>query len=188
MSTRTAHDSVGQIALMDAMVFFAVALLICSIQLSTYREGAEPDDQFAESDGRSDPGCVLPVFLRASIGTATSVRVDCGLAVPAHTTISDCLAAEATALVRGVTEDAFSDLNRLILGAAKNLSHPTMNPHVILNHHTEHGVIVLLRIEYCLPSSGDVIAATSDLLDCGDVRVAVSFLLEPALLPEGRGV
>ncbi|MDH3364790.1 MAG: hypothetical protein OEM29_02125 [Thermoplasmata archaeon] len=188
MSARCSFNDRGQLALMDAMVFFAVAILISSLQLCMYRVEAVPDDVNANPASRCNPESILPVFLKASLGARCVVQLDRPLDVPAHTTVSECLAAEATAVLRGEPVDSFDSLNSMILGIATNISHPLMTPHVILHLHTIVGDAVILRIERSPPGSGDILSACCDLPEDGIQRVTISFQLEPAFLPEGFGI
>ncbi|UCE81008.1 MAG: hypothetical protein JSV94_00790 [Methanobacteriota archaeon] len=184
----TDSDDSGQITLMDAMVFFAIMLIICSIQLSALSRDMWSDDQLIEPTGRGDPSSVLSVLMRASIGVGSSIRIDGGLSVPPDTLVSECLAVEAASLVGGIAETAFCVLNGVIISIMTNLTHPLTKPHLILNRHTEDGMFVLLRLENDLLESVDVTAADCDLPSCAEDRITVSLLLEPALLPESRDV
>jgi len=173
---------------MDAMVFFAVILLICSLQLSMYRDEEVYNEMHLDLTGKSDPDSVLPVLLKASIGVRCVVSLESQLEVPAYTTVSECLAAEAVAVLRGASMDSFDVLNGVILGIATNISHPLLAPHIVLYHESDDEMAMLLRIEQLPPSSEDLFAACCDLPEDGDVRLMVSFQLEPALLLEGLDV
>jgi len=188
VSPRRESSDRGQLALMDAMVFFAVMLLICSLQLSMCREDGVYDDMHLDLAGRSDPESVLPVLLKASIGVRCVVSLESQLEVLAYTTVSECLAAEAVAVMRGAPLDPFDVLNGVILGIAANISHPLLAPHIVLYHECDDDMTILLRIERWPPSSEDLFAACCDLPEDGDVRLTVSFQLEPALLLEGLDV
>lgn len=189
MSPRRESSDRGQLALMDAMVFFAVMLLICSLQLSMCREEGVYDDMHFGLAGRSDPDSVLPVLLKASIGVRCFVNLESQLEVLACTTVAECLAAEAVAVLRGAPLDSFDELNGVILGIATNISHPLLIPHIVLCHECDDDMSILLRIERRPPSSeSPLIAACCDLPQNGDVRLTVSFQLEPALLLEGLDV
>lgn len=188
MSPRLESSDRGQLALMDAMVFFTVMLLICSLQLSMCRERGVCDDMHLDLAGRCDPDSVLPVLLKASIGVRCVVSLGSPLEVLAYTTVAECIAAEAVAVLRGASFDQFDVLNEVILGIAANISHPLLVPHIVLYHECDDDMTVLLRIERRPPSSEDLIVACCGLPEGGDVRLTVSFQLEPALLLEGVDV
>lgn len=173
---------------MDAMVFFAVMLLICSLQLSMCREDGVYDDMHLDLAGRSYPDSVLPVFLKASIGVRCVVSLESPLEVLPYTTVAECLAAEAVAIMKGAPFDSFDVLNGVILGIATNISHPLLAPHIVLHHECDDDIAILLRIEQRPPSSRDLYSACCDLPENGDVRLTVSFQLEPSLLLEGLDV
>ena len=189
MSSSERHDRLAQVALLDAMVFFAIALLICAVQLSVLEREARQLGWPEMMAGRSDPSCVLPVLLAASIGADTYVHADIPLIVLAHAPVSDCLAAEALSLLKGLGIAAFEELNEIILGIVSNLTHPLLSPHIVLHQHTESGHVVLSRIEGAPPRTGcDLAAASCELPGIDSETVTVSLILEPALILEGSGV
>ena len=111
------------------------------------------------------------------------------VSVAAHKAVSDCPAAEAISLIKGVDIEAFSELNEIVLGIASNLTHPLFRPHLLVYHQAEDGLVILARIEARPPISGCTLAvATCELPGTGTDVVELSLMLEPALLPEGSGV
>ena len=173
---------------MDALIFFAIALLICSIQLGAYARDLMADEDASRSCGRGDPDEILRAFLRSSIGIETGLWVGHELYVPARTIVSECLAVEVAAIGNGADSESFDALNTVLLNLLSNLSHPLMTPHLIISRHTDDAPIVLLRIEHSPPGRGDLAASTCELPDCGHDAATISLLLEPAPLPEGHSV
>ena len=189
LSSSERHDRLAQIALLDAMVFFAIAMLMCAVQLSALEKDVRQLSWPEIMTGRSDPGCVLPVLLAASIGAETYVHADAPLLVPAHTPVSDCLAAEAISLLNGLGIEAFEGLNGIVLDIVSNLTHPLLTPHVLLHHHTKDGHVLLARIEGGPPRTGcDIAAASCELPGIDSETVTVSLMLEPALILEGSSI
>ncbi|UCE44780.1 MAG: hypothetical protein JSU93_05110 [Methanobacteriota archaeon] len=188
MSLLEQSDARAQIALMDALIFFAIAMLICSIQLGAFARGLMADEDTSQFCGRCDPDDILTAFLRSSIGVEASLWAGYDLYVPARTVVSECIAVEVTAIGNGVDSESFDALNMVLLGLLNNLSHPLMTPHLIISRHLDDGPIVLLRIEQSPPGRSDLVASTCKLPDCGHDAATVSLLLEPAPLPEGHSI
>ncbi len=188
MSVRREARFSGQLALMDAMVFFAVVLLICSLQLSMYMDDNLPDDALVELGGRGDPATVLSVLLDASIGVGCVVSQDTPLEVPPATTVSECIAAELAAIMGGEAMAAFFSLNQVVLGIAKNISHPLTEPHIVLHHQVEGETVTLLRIERTQPEASNLYSACCDMPGWESSRIVLSLILEPTLLLESLDV
>ncbi|MCJ2533043.1 MAG: hypothetical protein LN411_03880, partial [Candidatus Thermoplasmatota archaeon] len=75
MSGARGRTRAGQLALMDAIVFFSVAVLISSIMLSrTYQEYTD-EVEVQEFDAAYDVSSFLEVLLRGSIGECMSLNV-----------------------------------------------------------------------------------------------------------------
>lgn len=178
----------GQLALMDAIVFFSVAILISSIILSqTYQEyRAEVEAQ--EFDAAYDVSSFLEVLLRGSIGEGLSLNVTGHMAISSATTIIECLAMEASALFLGESLDAFQAMNGLILIIAERMAGQQVVPHVWVLRSLNDSWVPIVEIEESPPLSENRRAAFFDLPADGVERCRITLVLEPALLSETRGI
>ena len=186
--TRMRAERSGQLALMDALVFLAIALLICSVQLASLAHDVERESALSERMCRTDPSCLLRVLLPASIGIEVTVPIDGGLIVSASSAVSESLAAEAAAVIEGFDAARFDELNLIMLAIAENLAHPLFEVHLLLTLRTYGDSESVVRIEREPPRPSDIAAASSILADCKSWTAVVTLLLQPALLPEGRSV
>ena len=173
---------------MDALVFLAIALLICSVQLASLAHDVERESALNERMCRTDPSCLLQVLLLASVGTEATVPIGGGLTVSASSAVSECLAAEAAALIEDVDAALFDGLNLIVLAIAESLAHPLFEVHLLLTLRTYGDPESVIRIERKPPMPGDIAAASSVLADCKSWTAVATLLLQPALLPEGGGV
>lgn len=178
----------GQLALMDAIVFFSVAVLISSIMLSrTYQEYRD-EVKGPELDAAYDVSSFLEVLLRGSIGEAMSLNITGNMTIRPTTTVGECLAMEASALLDGESADAFRGMNDLILVIAGRIAGQLVVPHVWILHSLNDSWIPVVEIENHPPMSENRRAAWFDLPADGADRCRVTLVLEPALLPEFRDI
>ncbi len=173
---------------MDAIVFFTVAMLICSIQLAQLRGEAVSDDVGIGRDARSDPSMLLMAVLRASIGQTITIELDTPLTVSPETAVADCLASEAVALTRGHGTAAFEELNRRVLAIVSNASAPVARPHIVMAALGDGTYDTMLVLEHAHIVSEDCFAATQRILSGRSSDVVVTLVLEPTSLPETLGV
>jgi len=178
----------GQLALMDAIVFFSVAVLISSIMLSrTYQEYTD-EVEVQEFDAAYDVSSFLEVLLRGSIGEGMILNVSGLITIRPTTTVSECLAMEASALLNGKSLETFQGMNDLILIIAGRMAGQQVVPHVWILHSLNDSWIPVVEIENRSPMSENRHAASFDLPADGADRCRVTVVLEPALLPESRGI
>lgn len=180
MSGRQRSPTSGQLALMDALVFFAVALLISSIVVSqAHLEGQNRGSPLDAGPG-FDAASVLGVLMRTSIGESIWLNTSKPTLVHFTTAVGECLAVEAAALLSGATVVAFDEMNDAILRIAVGLVSPFVVPHVWLMRDLAGSWTRLAAIEEAAPSAGDRYAASFDLPAVGDIGCAVALVLEPA--------
>lgn len=181
MSGELPRGSGGQLALMDALVFLAIALLISTILI-----GQAPGSDLQAGDGTAwsppvSPSDVLRVLLRASVGEATVVDIEGGLSVRAEASFGECLLLEARALLAGAPAEAFSALEERMLVALESLLGPSLIGHLQLVAHP--GEEVLAAVERSTPGSRTISSATCELSRDG-VPVDARLLVEPAAFLE----
>ena len=172
----------GQLALMDAMVFFAASIVISSAILSqTFREDLSATDASVQ-ETLPDPASLLAILLRTSIGTELVLDFGKGFVVHPDTTVGEVLSVEVPALSSGVDEIVFSGLNREILSIAELASGPNVVPHLWIMECVEGAWMALTCIEENDPSGADTRAASFDMPSEGGSRCMVTLVLEPASL------
>ncbi len=183
MSGRRRFGRGGQLALMDAMVFFAVAMLASSVLLSYSR--SQPLDPLGDADGAGDPAEVLRVFLRASVGA--EIELWDGLTIAGCEPVADCLMAEACWISQGAAPSSFEELDIVLLAMLEKIVAPGLSPHLQVIDTVDGGQTVL-RIERS-PAASDVrVSATQEFPGVGGSGYLAVLVLDPSLLLQGGGV
>jgi hypothetical protein len=177
------------LALMDALIFFTVALLISSILISRAHQDQLDVADEVRSDNGFEASTLLEVVLRASIGECVSLNVaERQLTESPTTSVGDCLSMEATALISGIEPRAFDEVNGMILGIIKCAAGPAVVPHLWIMLSEDGCWDTLLRIEGSVPVAGFSNAASMDLpVGCGE-GCRVTLVLEPSFLLEAGGI
>jgi len=167
---------------MDALVFFAVAMLISSILMSRAYAGSMDAVGHLDPLGVDDATEVLPVLLRASLGEDVVIDTSDLVIIRRTATIGECLSAEVAALRSGESLAAFEVLNAVVLSAAERLVSPLVLPHIWLMYGTDGSLVCLAAIERQQPSAENREAASFDLPAEYGSRCAVTLVLEPSAL------
>lgn len=123
MCGRRRSDCRGQLAVMDAMIFFAVAGLVSSALLANSLGGPAAPGLEQEYSLRARAADMLRAFLDASLGREVVVLSGgYELVVPASTKVSDCIVAELAALENAAEHGAFADMNDALSAVLHALS------------------------------------------------------------------
>ena len=179
----------GQLALMDAMVFFALTMLICSVQLLQLHRELSADDSLDLAEGRRNPLGLLRAFLGTSIGCRMTLDMVPEVVVRPETKVADCLVTEAICLIDGGAASVFDEMNRALLAIVANASARFALSCLCVDSSTEGVGSRLLTLGHCDEASGgNSYAASSELMTYGSSRITVTLVLFPALLPEALGV
>ena len=120
--------TVAQLALMDAVVFFAGAVLVSAAMLSYARP---PSVAFQEAEASVDVARVLESVLSASIGTNFTVDYGERIVISSSAVVRDCLAVEAEHLFRGGDAEIFAEVNQAVLELAEECVSGEMDPHIL---------------------------------------------------------
>lgn len=107
MSGRHRADRQGQLATLDAIVFFSAAILVSSVLLSYGLE----TPQSAEIRPTRDPANLLEVFLRASVGVDIILDLGERAVIRSNEQMGECLNIELRGLSEGLPVKAFLPLN-----------------------------------------------------------------------------
>ena len=177
-SGRLESECTGQLALMDAMVFFAVALAVCSATLGYLDDGAADADRSQRA--RADPSAVLEVFMSCSLGSPVSLDGLVSVELTGREKVCECILAEAWALESGADIGRFSDLNSVIMGALRSICAPGYVPHLVVYVLDEASEGPLMVIEDHPAQAPDRRAASTVLAGPDGGVLLVSLVLEPA--------
>lgn len=173
---------------MDAVVFFSVAVLISSILLSRTLHEYRDEITAPEFEAAYDASSFLEVLLRGSIGESMGLDTTALITIRPTTTVGECLAMEAAALLDGELPDAFQEMNDMILDIAARIAGQLVVPHLWIMQSLNGSWVSVAGIEDRPPVSQNRHAASFDLPADGADRCRVTLVLEPALLPELLGI
>ncbi len=117
----------GQLALMDAMIFFVASIAVTGILFSLVYDSSP---SVGDDDQRGfDAENTLQVFLDSCLGTEVEVCVHGGsLMLSPREFIYDCLLLEAHCIAEGDDPSGFSALNSELIDLLRIISGPFMEP------------------------------------------------------------
>lgn len=173
----------GQLALMDALVFFMVAMAISSVLL--YYSGL--GTTWTEDDlgqGMSDPHEILGVLLRSSIGREITVSLEVPRYISWDTEVGVCMLLEAEAIVDGMAPEAFEELNKTVLDILRSLCNPVYEPFFSVMAVDDLGTARIVSIPGVPITSDRMYAATMDLVQDEEKALLAQLVLCPAASPE----
>lgn len=181
-SLRAEED--GQLAVMDAVVFFAIAALVSSMTFSfaastTGSDHAVLQDSLAESASE-----ILGVFMRCSVGIALSVGLDPPVTVPGSEQVSDLLSCELEALLLGWPEAAFGHVNGALLDLLESMCPGGISPSLAAFGPGGSSDAPLLVISHDQEPPTVAYAASTYLPVADGELFTIILTLEPSLLPE----
>lgn len=131
MSGDKSRSECGQLALMDALVFFSVAVLVSGAMLaytgSPSREVLPPS-----GDSPVPVDEMLEAILKASI--ALAAEAGDGLEITGREPVSECLSAELYALATGVNGLEFAGMNDAVAGIMGSVCGQVFRPHLVAVH------------------------------------------------------
>jgi hypothetical protein len=119
----------GQLAVFDAVVFFAGAILISSVILALPGHQTISNESCWNSVRAAE---LLDGLLSSSIGTNITIGLELPVIVPSRTSIRDCLAVEGAYLFTGGESDGFGPLNSIIMGLLEDCAPPFLDAHLML--------------------------------------------------------
>jgi hypothetical protein len=166
----------AQLALMDAMVFFAVSMVICAT-LASYSasQGADVAD---ETEAFTDPDGLLAVYLRASLGKEFVLEGP-GLVLTGREQFSETLYLVCALVVQGLNIEEFELVLthcHLVISGLCDSWYAILR--LSLAATTGWTVLAELGEE----ASSDSLAASQNLGVCGGSQLVVTLILHPALL------
>jgi len=167
---------------MDAVVFFAAAVMISSV-LMFYSSGPGAIDGDA-NQVCPDTAVMLDVVLRASIGHEVEVALGVGMTIPSTFTVYECLAAEMHALEGGVSNEVFQELNEAILAIIRSACGHSFVPHLLVLGPDLRMDSPMIAIPTVPPASFEAYASSCEMPRADGSQTLVALVLCPALLPE----
>jgi len=163
------------------MVFFAAALVMCSIIVSYGRPSPLPD---SDRRGDSDPAEILQVLLRASIGRSVTIELGGSHHLDGSEDVASCIAVEATALRLGVSETVFASMNEIIVDIVEAICNPIFEPILVVYDIADGLSSHVLRLPDMEPDSMDRCASSVEVPGNDGHDYLVVMVLDPATLSE----
>ena len=120
MSGRFAKRDDGQLALLDAMVFFSAALVVSATLLSYHVGSSDGTDAEPSLDAED----ALRVFLRASVGSQVELGMEDPVLIRPGDQAGECLLVELRGISEGIPVGTFDPLNRLLSSMLSNITTP----------------------------------------------------------------
>jgi hypothetical protein len=168
---RDRADRQGQLATLDAIVFFSAAMVVSSVLLSYGLEAP----QLAETGPGHDPANVLEVFLEASVGTTIVLDPGERTTIRENEQIGECLGIELSELSEGMPLSAFLPLNLRfsdILDRLCGLSCP--HRLTVLDETSEQVLAIGTDIAAV---TGDAFASSMDMRDVNGIDYVVILII-----------
>ncbi|MCU0853070.1 MAG: hypothetical protein MUC90_07470 [Thermoplasmata archaeon] len=185
MSGRLARRNEGQLALMDAMVFFAAAILLSSIVMSF---SINSPGTVAGRSVQIDANEILVAFLQASVSQTFEVALEEPLTVTGKETFAFCLSVEAGVLIEGGTIEPFLSMNEVIHDTLVRLSPHGFDPCVIVTNESRGLDQPLFGIPRVMGRSSEVYAGSAWIPSSTGDEILVVLTLVPASPAEVPGV
>ena len=182
-SRKTRADAQGQLALVDAMVFFAAMLLVSGMLAALCMPESE-SPQKATAGSRGDPATVLRVFLGSSLGAPVFLDKPMAFMLDSRQEVAECLAVEVQAVESGIAVSCFRSLNDMLLSILVTLCGLSLEPSLEVVRMTDFQPETLIEFGHELPKSQNIYASSTELPGSGDHVHLVKLELAPALLPE----
>lgn len=180
--TRT--DARAQLAVMDAIVFFAVCTLICAFLVSSALSQREVIDESAHSAPRADE--ILSAYLGASLGEPLSLGSP-GLELTGAEPLCEVLFVIASLLSEGREPEEFlmlfSACSRVLEAICIQWS-----PMLRLSSHAVDGWTTLIEVGAPRLDRFETWSSTKNLGECGEATITVTLVLSSSLLLHDVGV
>lgn len=179
-------DRRGQLAAMDAVLFFLIAGAISSLMLVNVLGSQDPGDLGREETLSGRAAEMLRSFLDASLGRKVVLFVDeSELVVSPASRIADCICAELAGLENGVDQVAFSDLNVALCSALDSMAGASVTAYICVHDMEDASTWPVLSLPAPPPDSPNVYGSSCVLGDGLAARYVAVLLLDPSPLPQG---
>jgi hypothetical protein len=182
--SRNARD--GQLALLDAMMFFAIAMLVTDVCFSYFGQTSASGLDRPGIE-RCDPGTILGVFLEASLGRSIAIPSSPEAELDGKDQVSDCLLVEMECVESCGDPLVFASLNQLFLEILLEICPPGMSPLLVsysAARFIDEPVLVVSDPGWASYERADVRAASATMSSSEQHAYLVVLKLAPATLPE----
>ncbi len=167
----------GQLALMDALVFFSIAILASGVMIS-YVESSQREVVTGVETPPVDMYEILSVVLGSSI--CYEVGAPLGLEVNGRESVAECLAAELYGLSMNVERQLFEGLNDAVGKVVDTLLGPLFDWRIVIVHPLGRSSEPCLAIPGPPVPCGLAYAASTELLGSDGVLYTIILVLQPA--------
>ena len=176
-------DRHGQLALVDAVVFFTAMLLVSGILVAFCRTDSQAYSP-VNNGSRNDPATVLQVFLKTSLGASVGLLHPTPVTLESRSEAAECLAVEVHAIGHGIPVSSFKPLNDLLLGVLETVCGPSQLPCLEVLRLADAQPEVVLRLGVEASEASSIRASSVELPGTGGADYFVTLELAPAFLPE----
>jgi hypothetical protein len=178
----------GQLALMDAMVFFCISVLVCSIMVSSTCQAVDREDPGSAS-ARCDAAKVLSVCLRSTFDGSSLPDPDAAKLLRGTEDIAQVLMVLGLVAADGVLPPQLASIAMGVLEAVSSVCHPSLDPHISLVSIEEGLHVTVLAIEKSpVPEAEELRAASQEIRGPGEEMLLAVLVLSPTPEPHPLGV
>lgn len=175
-------SNIGQLALMDAMVFFVASLAITGVLFSLVVSYEDSDGPLPWFDARR----VLAALLLCSVGPGVEIVVSGESAVlPERTEISECILLEARLIAFGDGDADFAQLDARINEVLRAVCSQWTEAQVRVMAPMGGNLSEVFAVPGGWTEGATVFAATAELVDSGGSGYLVQLRSSPSTSPEG---
>ena len=172
-------DDQGQLALMDAVVFFLAAMVVSGILFSTVSDTVDEDR--SDSCSWFDPERALAAMMRSSIGSETQVVVGGqSLILEERVEIAECILLEAHIIAEGDAGFDFSALNSILSEVVNGICGRSMHAGLCVYELLNGTPSELFSIPRSWTDTRITYASTAELADSGGSVYLVQLRSAPA--------
>lgn len=164
-------------------MFFVIAMAISSIMFYYARDDSNSVPSTGPK-GQSDPDAVLRVFLHASLGEETLLELNGGTHISARSEVSECLQIELNALVLGVDQGDFGQMNGILLAILEATCSVVLDPYLTAVWFPDSSHKVVLAIPDEAPDSRTRYASSTELPGVEGSAFLLTLVLVPASFSE----
>lgn len=181
MSGAGENGSDGQLALLDAVVFFVIATTISAFSWCQTDLRGELSVNMTRTQAPRITE-MLSAFLKASISTPVVLELPERVVVRADVSISECVAFEASRTLDGCPEVVFAPLNRMLESVLCALSGTPWDHYLEVWHVSDRAASIVFALPCVHPSVATSYSASS-LLPLDRTDLLIVLVLAPAASP-----
>jgi len=168
--------------LLDAMVFFAIALLVSSMLVSQARQETRPGSTGGEE---AYVDSVLLAFLGASVGSSVRLMLEEPVEIESCEKIGDCLMAELHSLRDGHSTEDFEPLNAILTAVLVSIVEKPFLFSLSAYEVSGSGATLMIQLQNTEDPTGETAYASStNVVDDDGALFVIVLQLRPAALPE----